>query len=267
MANPALNEKVFERSAEEAGWAQATDAYGKPAYRGVVAGEHDAMTLNGVVWSSATLIVLVLAAAVFGWNSVTTVGDSVELPGWVFLALIGGLGVAMLTIFKPPLARFTGPVYALVEGALLGAISKVYNVAYDGIVLHAVELTLGVFVMMLVLFATHAIRVTDKLRTGVMAATGAIFLVYMADLVIRLFGGHLPLLNDSSALGIGISLLIVGIAAFRLLLDFDLIEKGVEAGAPRYMEWYCAFGLLVTLVWLYLELLRLLAKLQGGGRR
>ena len=266
-SNPALNEKVFQRAGTgvaetEAGWAAAEQAYQAPAYRGPVAGD-DTMTLNGVAWSSAALIVLVIAAGVFGWNSAEASATRVEIPGWLPFVLFGGLGVAVLTIFKPNLARFTAPIYALLQGALLGAISKLYNDQYDGIVVQAVGLTVGVFLVMLFLYATRVIRVTDRLRMGIVAATGGILLVYVASMVLRLFGAEMPFLHDSGPMGIGISLVIVGVAAFNLLLDFDFVERGVEAGAPSRMEWYAAFGLLVTLVWLYLELLRLLAKLQS----
>jgi uncharacterized YccA/Bax inhibitor family protein len=268
-SNPALNEKVFEREAArrggaadlEPGWAQAQAAYERPAYRGPVTGE-DTMTLNGVVWASAALLALVVAAGSFGWASVTTTETAVTPPGWLIVALLGGLGIAILTIVKPHLARFTAPVYAIVMGVVVGAISRLYEAAWDGIVLQAVGLTIGVFFVMLFLYATRVIRVTDKLRMGIVAATGAIFLVYMLNLVLRLFGASVPFIHDAGPLGIGISLVIVGVAAFNLLLDFDLIEKGVERAAPKHMEWFCAFGLLVTLIWLYLELLRLLSKLQ-----
>ncbi len=270
-SNPALNDKVFEQArvgttaAEAApGWAAGQaleDTYQAPAYRGPVAGE-DTMTLNGVAWASGALLVLVVAAGVFGWNSVDQAPGAVAMPGWLFLVLFGGLGVALVTIFKPKLARFTAPIYALLQGALLGSISALYNSAYDGIVVQAVGLTIGVFAVMLFLFATRIIKVTDKLRAGIVAATGAILLVYVVNLVLSIFGANLPFLHSAGPMGIGISLLIVGVAAFNLLLDFDFVERGIEAGAPRYMEWYAAFGLLVTLVWLYLELLRLLAKLQ-----
>jgi uncharacterized YccA/Bax inhibitor family protein len=266
-SNPALNEKVFEQArgapaATDAGWAAAEDLYAAPAYRGPVVGD-DTMTLNGTVWASGALIVLVLAAGIFGWSSAESSATRVEIPGWLPLVLFGGLGVAILTIFKPNLARFTAPLYALLEGALLGAISKLYNDQYDGIVVQAVGLTIGVFAVMLFLYATRIIRVTDKLRMGIFAATGAIMLVYVAGMIMRLFGAEMPFIHDSGPMGIGISLVIVGVAAFNLLLDFDFIERGIEVGAPRHMEWYAAFGLLVTLVWLYLELLRLLAKLQS----
>lgn len=261
-SNPALNEKVFE---DQAGWAagieQLEESYAAPAYQPVT--DTDTMTVNGTVWATAALLVLLVAAGVFGWNSVDHTLETVTMPGWLPLVLIGGLGVAILTIFKPAWARFTSPVYALLQGAFLGAISALYNTAYDGIVVQAVGLTIGVFAVMLFLFATRVIEVTDKLRMGIVAATGGIMLVYVVNLILSFFDAEVPFLHDNGAMGIGISLLIVGVAAFNLLLDFDLIERGSKLGAPKHMEWYAAFGLLVTLIWLYLELLRLLAKLQS----
>jgi len=265
-SNPALNEKAFQRVVEtEAGWAAGTQPLdgGYPAPPGGPISSADAMTVSGTVWATGALLVLVVASGVYGWNSVDIDSTSVSLPGWIFPVLFGALGVAILTIFKPNLARFTAPVYALLEGAFLGAISGLYNSAYDGIVVQAVGLTIGVFAVMLFLYGTRIIKVTEKLRMGIVAATGAIMLVYVANMILGLFGASVPFLHDTGPLGIGISLLIVGVAAFNLLLDFDFIERGVAAGAPKKMEWYAAFGLLVTIVWLYLELLRLLAKLQG----
>ncbi|MEQ1787368.1 MAG: Bax inhibitor-1/YccA family protein [Acidimicrobiales bacterium] len=260
-SNPALNEKAFQRVAEtEPGWAAGSPPVGAPP---TIGADADAMTVNGTVWATAALLVLVIASGVYGWNSVDVTAETVSMPGWLIPVVLGAFGVAILTIFKPNLARFTAPVYALLEGAFLGAISGLYNAAYSGIVVQAVALTIGVFAMMLFLFATRIIKVTDKLRMGIVAATGAIFLVYMVNMILSLFDASVPFLHDTGPLGIGISLVIVAVAAFNLLLDFDFIEKGVAAGAPRKMEWYAAFGLLVTIVWLYLELLRLLAKLQG----
>jgi uncharacterized YccA/Bax inhibitor family protein len=262
-SNPALNEKAFQRVAEtDPGWAAgAPPLEGRP--RSVDAGAADTMTVNGTVWATAALLVLVVAGGVYGWSSVDVTSETVSLPGWLFPVVLGAFGIAILTIFKPDLARFTAPLYALLQGAFLGAISGVYNAAYDGIVVQAVALTIGVFAMMLFLFATRIIKVTEKLRMGIVAATGAIMLVYVANLILSLFDASVPFLHDTGPVGIGISLVIVGVAAFNLLLDFDFIERGVAAGAPRKVEWYAAFGLLVTIVWLYLELLRLLGKLQG----
>ena len=263
-SNPALNDTAFQRVAQtEAGWAAATQQL-EDAYRAPSAPvDTDTMTVNGTVWATAALLVLVVAAGVFGWSSVDVTSEAVSLPGWIFPVVLGALGVAILTIFKPELARFTAPVYALLQGSFLGAISGLYNTAYDGIVIQAVGLTIGVFATMLFLYGTRIVKVTEKLRMGVIAATGAVMLVYVANLLLSLFGAEVPFLHDTGPIGIGISLVIVGIAAFNLLLDFDFIERGVAAGAPRKIEWYAAFGLLVTIVWLYLELLRLLAKLQS----
>lgn len=267
-SNPALSDAAFQRIAEDnAGWAAGTkkieDDFARPP--GPVA-PTDTMTVSGAVWATGALLVLLVAAGVYGWSSVEVTAGTATMPGWLFPVVLGALGVAILTIFKPDLARFTGPVYALLEGAFLGAVSQLYNTSYDGIVVQAVGLTIGVFAVMLFLYGTRIIKVTDKLRMGIVAATGAILLVYVVNLVLGLFDASVPFLHDTGALGIGISLLIVGVAAFNLLLDFDFIERGVAAGAPRKTEWYAAFGLLVTIVWLYLELLRLLSKLQGGGR-
>ncbi|MCU1351748.1 MAG: rane protein, partial [Acidimicrobiales bacterium] len=231
------------------------------------------MRLGGVLSASAVLLMILLVAGWFGWSAVKvatalnpatgkTVVVSSQVPPWLFLSWIAGLGIAILTIFKPKLARVTGPLYAATMGLLVGAISHLYEVQYKGIVLQAVGLTIGVFVMMLFLFSTRIIRVTDKLRTGIVAATGAVMLVYIVTLVLRMFGADVPMIHQAGPIGILFSLVVVGIAAFNLLLDFDFVEKGVAAGAPRYMEWYGAFGLMVTLIWLYLELLRLLSKLR-----
>jgi len=235
----------------------------------------DAMRLGGTLSASAILLGIVVVAAVFGWRSVTfetttelvdgqlAVVERANFPGWAIIAMLGALGIGILTAFKPKLARITGPIYAVAMGLVAGAISAVYNAEFDGIVGQALALTAGVFVMMLFLYATRIIRVTDKLRMGIVAATGAIMLVYLVSIGLRLiFSVQVPFLHDSSPLGIVISLVIVGVAAFNLLLDFDFIERGVQMGAPRYMEWYGAFGLMVSLIWLYLEILRLLAKLR-----
>ena len=260
-SNPALNEKAFDRVADpQAGWA-AGGRYGAGDTAPVV--DDDAMTVNGTVWATAALLVLVVLAGAWGWNQVDVTSDTVSLPGWLFPVVLGALGVAILTIFKPNLARFTAPIYALLEGAFLGAISGLYNAAYEGIVIQAVGLTIGVFAVMLFLYGTRIVKVTEKLRMGIIAATGAVMLVYVANMILSIFGAEVPFLHDTGPMGIGISLVIVGIAAFNLLLDFDFVERGVAAGAPAKMEWYAAFGLLVTIVWLYLELLRLLAKLQS----
>jgi len=164
--------------------------------------------------------------------------------------------------FQERVAPVTAPVYALCEGLALGGVSALLERTYPGIAIQALGLTLGVTAVMLVLYTSGALRATPKFTIGVVAATGGIFLVYLADMILRLFGRQVPLLNSSGPWGIGLSFLIVIIAALNLILDFDFVETGVHAGAPKYMEWYGAFGIMVTLVWMYVEILRLLAKMR-----
>ena len=266
--NPALSDKVFDREINAARTSGAGGRIARPPVDDQVSPwtpppSADTMTMGGTISATAVLMVLLLAAGVVGWFQVKPSPEGVQFPGWILATTLVALGIAILTIFKPKLARFTAPVYALVEGLLLGAISHLYNIRFDGIVVQAVGLTVGVFVLLLGLYATRVVKVTDKLRTGIMVATGAVFLVYMVSLVARLFGANLPFIHDTGPIGILFSLAVVVIASMNLLLDFDFIEQGVNKGAPKYMEWYGAFGLMVTLVWLYLELLRLLSKLRS----
>ena len=180
--------------------------------------------------------------------------------------LIGGAIIAMVTIFMPKTAPFTAPLCAAFEGLLLGAISASFEAAHSGIVLQAIGLSVAVLLILLFLYGTRVIRATENFKIGVIAATGAIFLVYLVDVILSFFRKDVPFIHQTGWVGIGFSLLVVIIASLNLILDFDFIEKGVAAGAPKYMEWYGGFSLLVTLVWMYLEILRLLAKLTGGGR-
>ena len=231
------------------------------------------MTLQSTLLKSATLIGITVVAATVTWGMVQS-GSAMAMPLAIGGAIMGFI-IALITVFKPKASPFTAPLYAVAEGLFLGAISAVYNAAFapapgeaaspfSGIVVQAVGLTMGVLGIMLGLYVTRIIRVTPKLTAGIIAATGAVFLFYLASFVMNLiWPGSMTLLHDSGPMGIGISLLIVGIAAFNLLLDFDLIEKGVQQRAPKYMEWYAGFALLVTLVWLYFEILRLLAKLRS----
>ncbi|MEA2686709.1 MAG: hypothetical protein QOE93_1904, partial [Actinomycetota bacterium] len=262
-----LNDKVFDREIQHANAGGAGGRIARPPVDDRVSPwtpppSADTMTIGGTISAAAVLLTLLLAAGWVGWAQVDPSPEGVRVPGWLFPTVFVGLGIAILTIFKPKLARFTSPVYALVEGLFLGAISHVFDLQYDGIVVQAVGLTLGVFVLLLFLYATRVIKVTDKLRTGIVVATGAVFLVYMVSLILRLFSVNVPFIHDSGPVGILFSLAVVVIASLNLILDFDFIEQGAAKGAPKYMEWYGAFGLLVTLVWLYLELLRLLSKLR-----
>jgi len=217
----------------------------------------EAMTLQGVINKCGILLLLCLGAGVFSWTHPALRGPL------LLLGIIGGLIACLVGTFKPTTAPVAGPLYALLEGLALGAISQVIELRYPGIVANALLLTFGVLGLMLVLYTTRTIRVTDRLVKGVVVATGAVFLVYMADMILNFFGFAVPYIHQSGPIGIGISLVIVGIAAFNLLIDFAVIEEGVGNGSPRYMEWYCAMALMVTLVWLYLEILRLLSKLRG----
>jgi uncharacterized YccA/Bax inhibitor family protein len=285
-SNPALNDRIFERetqsarggtAVDETGWAAPSPVSPWPPAGpppGVITSDAGVMRMGGVVTATSILLIVVVASGWFGWNAVKIVTGtdlttgkevvrSTTIPPWIIGAWIAGFVVAMVTIFKPKVARVTGVLYAVAEGLLLGAISHLFEVQYKGIVLQAVGLTIGVFAIMLFLYATRVIKVTNKLRTGIIAATGAVMLVYVASILLRLFGANVPFIHDAGPVGILFSLVVVGIASFNLLLDFDFIEHGIAARAPRYMEWYAAFGLLVTLVWLYLELLRLLSKLRS----
>ncbi len=215
------------------------------------------MTLQGVINKTGILLLLCLASAAFAWTHPEYRGP------FMLVGLIGGLIACMVGIFKPTTSPIAAPVYAVLEGLCLGALSQIFELRYPGIVVNAMMLTFGVLAVMLVLYTTRTIRVTSGLVKGVFAATAAIALVYVVDIVLGLFGVRMPFLHDSGPLGIGISLVIVGVAAFNLLIDFAAVEDGVSRGSPRYMEWYCGMALLITLVWLYLELLRLLSKVRG----
>jgi uncharacterized YccA/Bax inhibitor family protein len=275
MPNPVLNEKVFETAVvpteAEAGWAAPaaettfhppiTDGPATP-YTSVRTG---VMTVGGTAAASGVLLVLLVAAGAVGWNlvDVDPTSQTVNFPGWLFLPLLAAVGVAFLTAFKPHLARFTSPVYAILEGLVVGAISHVFDARYDGIVVQAIGATIAVFAVMLALYGLRIIRVTERFRRIVIGATLGVVLLYGVSLLLSLFGHTPSFIYDSSLLGIGLSIFIAGLAAFNLALDFDMIEKGSNMGAPKYMEWYGAFALLVTLVWLYLEMLRLLARLRS----
>ncbi len=177
---------------------------------------------------------------------------------------IAGFVLALITTFKMSWAPFTAPLYALAEGLVLGGMSAMIESQYPGIAVQAVAMTFGTLACMLLAYRAGVIRATERFKLGVIAATGAIFLVYMVSWLLSLFGFHsFALLNSNGLIGIGVSVVIVGIAALNLILDFDLIESGSQRGAPKYMEWYGAFALMVTLIWLYIEILRLLSKLRS----
>lgn len=276
MSNPLLNNKVLEKNAPKGtGWAASEADAGKagntagtwapPVTDGPVSpwAGTARMTASGAVSATLVLMALLLGAAVFGWSTVSEPAPGqVVFPGWVIAAVLVAFVCAIVAMFKPNLARFLAPVYALAEGAAIGAISHAYNIEYDGIVLQAVGATAGVFVVMLVLYRSGIIRVNDKFRRTVVGATLGLMVFYGIALLFRLFGAEVSFLSNGSLLGIGISLFAAGLAALNLALDFDFIEQGERNGLPKHMEWYAGLGILVTLVWLYLELLRLFANLR-----
>lgn len=255
MANPVLKEQVFtERSPADAEL--------------LSRGSGEVMTMRGTLSATAVLFTLLLAGAAFGWSLVKTVTTAdgqrevASFPSWIMLVVLVGFGLVVLASFKPHLARIIGPIYALIQGVFVGAISHVYESAFQGVVVQAVGATLAVFAVMLFLFASRTIRVTDRLRSSIMAATFGLMLFYGLSFLLHLFGVNISFISDASLLGIAFSVFAAGLAAFNLLLDFDIIERGITSRAPAAFEWFAALGVMVTVVWLYLEMLRLLAKLQ-----
>lgn len=221
------------------------------------------MTLEGTVNKTGILLLCAIATAAWTWHLAR---NPETMPMTYLLLLVGvfgGLIFALVTTFKKTWAPVTAPAYALLEGLALGGISASFEQRFPGIAIESVALTFGTLLVLLMAYKSGMIKVTQKFRLGVVAATGAIFLFYIAEMILGFFGIHFGAVNGSGPIGIGISLVIVAVAALNLVLDFDFIESGVAAGAPKYMEWYGAFGLMVTLVWLYLEMLRLLAKMRS----
>jgi uncharacterized YccA/Bax inhibitor family protein len=240
--NPALSEKTFQ---------------------GLTRSGAGTMTLQGTVNKTGISLLILAAGAVVTWNMEQGPLGLILLIG----GAIGGAILGFVTAFKKEWAPITTPIYAFLEGLVLGAISRMYDQQVEGIVPLAVGLTMGTLGALLLVYTSRLVKVTENFRLGVFAATGAIALFYLASFVLRLFGIQIPLIHGSGVVGIGFSLVVVVIASLNLVLDFDFIERGAAMGAPKYMEWYGAFGLLVTLVWLYLEILRLLAKIMGKDKR
>lgn len=225
----------------------------------------EGMTISGAVNKTGILLVLCVASAAWVWNRFFGAGSMEQamasVAPLVTVGAIGGLIVAFVTIFKKEWSAITAPIYALLEGLVLGGVSAMFEMRFHGLAIQAVSLTFGTLVVMLLAYRSGLIKVTDKLRLGIVAATGGIFVFYLIQFVLGLFGFHaFGAVNGSGTIGIVFSLVVVGVAALNLVLDFDLIENGARWNAPKYMEWYSGFALLVTLVWLYLEMLRLLAK-------
>jgi uncharacterized YccA/Bax inhibitor family protein len=223
---------------------------------------HDAMTVAGTVNKTFFLLFLVVFTAAGTWMQLDLVNNPGGAMPYIIGGAIGGLVLALITVFKPQWAHITAPAYAVVEGLFIGAVSAMYEMQYPGIVLQAAGLTFATMAAMLMAYRSGIIQATEGFKAGVVAATGGICLVYLVSIVMNLFGVQMPYIHESGPIGIAFSLFVVTIAALNLVLDFDLIEQGVNSGAPKQMEWYGAFGLTVTLVWLYIEFLRLLSKLR-----
>ena len=213
------------------------------------------MTIQGTVNKTGIALILTIISAGYAW------GNPV-MHGWVMPAVLVGIGLAIFIVLKPEKSPTLVPIYAVVEGIALGVISMVFNAAYPGIVVQAVFLTFGTLGALLLAYKSGLIQATENFKLGVFAATGGIAIMYLISWIMSFFGSGIGMITSSSPMGIAFSAFVVVIAALNLVLDFDFIEEGAEMGAPKYMEWYGAFGLLVTLIWLYLEILRLLAKLQ-----
>jgi uncharacterized YccA/Bax inhibitor family protein len=285
MANPALNEKRFEhvRDEWEPGWASpggtssqltATTAadvavpatVDAPRSGGLppAAARTGVMTANGTFARTFALFVLVLVGGAIGWSQTdVSPANQIEIPGWAWIAMFGAFAIAMVCVFKPKASPVLAPVYAIGEGLFLGVISKAFESRWDGIVLQAILVTIGVFFITLALYVFEVVKVTRKFQMVVIAATGGILLMYVFGLVMSLFGVDVAFWNEPSALGILVSAGIAIVAALNLFLDYEFIRQASTAGAPKFMEWYGAFGIMVTLVWLYLEVLRLLALLRN----
>jgi len=237
--NPVLKDSTFKQPFDAAG---------------------ERMTLPGTVNKTAMLLALTVITAAYTWGRFMEAGDPASVSGLLMLGLIGGLVVAMITVFRPTAAPYTAPAYALLEGLALGGISAMVETRFPGIVIQAVALTFGTLFCLLLAYRSGLIKATENFKLGVVAATGGIMLLYLVSFVMGFFGRSIGFIHEGGTFGILFSAFVVVIAALNLVLDFDFIESGVEQGAPKYMEWYGAFGLMVTLIWLYLEILRLLSK-------
>ncbi len=241
--NPALTARTFQSA-------------------GRVAGD-EAMTIQGTVNKTLLLLLFLLVPAAYVWNLFFTQPEAALFMPLTMGGAIGGFVVALVTIFKKDWSMVTAPLYAVLEGLFIGGISSVMEAQFPGIVIQAVALTFGTLIALLFAYKSGLIKVTENFKLGVVAATGGIALIYLISFVLRMFVGYsIPFIHEGGLLGIGFSLFVVVIAALNLVLDFDFIEQGAEQGAPSYMEWYASFGLLITLVWLYIEILRLLSKLR-----
>ncbi len=244
-SNPVMTGKIYEKA-------------------GDVSAGAPVMTINGTINKIGLMLLLVIGAAAYTWKIV--MGENPGSAGTLaIVGAIGGFIMAMVTVFRPQSAAITAPIYAILEGLFLGAISAIINAKYPGVAFQAVLLTIGTLFTMLFLYRSGYIRATPRFRRGVMMATGAVFFAYLMSWIMGMFGMSVGFMHSNGPLGILINLVIIVIAALNLIMDFDFIEKGSQMGAPKYMEWYGAFGLMVTLIWLYIEFLRLLSRFAGRG--
>lgn len=252
--NPALSDKAFIQS----------QGYGGTG----------TMTLQGTVNKAFIMLALLVFSAAWVWGKIIQPVDALgyeaasqnttgAIMPFVFGGAIAGLIIAIVTVFKKQWSPITAPLYALAEGLFVGGISAIFELQFPGIVMQAVGLTFGVLFALLAVYKSGLVKVTDNFRLGVFAATGGIFVVYMISWIMSFFGSSISVIHSSGTFGILFSLFVVVIASLNLVMDFDFIERASESNAPKYMEWYGAFGLMVTLIWLYVEILRLLAKLQS----
>lgn len=242
-SNPVMTQKILEKT-------------------GGITTTGDTMTIPGTINKIGLLLLLVIGAAAYTWNMVagTNPGNATTMA---IVGAVGGFIMALVTIFRPKSSPITAPIYAVLEGLFLGAISAIINAKYPGIAFQAVLLTIGTLFTMLFLYRSGHIRATPKFRRGVMMATGAVFFAYLMSWILGMFNMSVGFMHSAGPLGILINLVFIVIAALNLIMDFDFIEKGSQMAAPKYMEWYGAFGLMVTLIWLYIEFLRLLSRFAG----
>ena len=248
-SNPALGDQTFR------------DLAASPS--GSLIDAANRMTLSGTVNKTGVLLICAIASAAWTWHLFMQSRDIADVMPLMLIGMFGGLICAFVTVFKKEWSPVTAPIYALLEGLVLGGLSAVFDLRYPGIAIQAVSLTFGTLFVLLLAYRSGLIKVTQKFRLGVIAATGGVMVFYLLQMLLGFFGFHFVSINGSGPIGIGFSLIVVAIAALNLVLDFDFIEQGVAYGAPRYMEWYGAFGIMVTLVWLYLEILRLLSKIRS----
>lgn len=248
-SNPALGDKTFQNLASS-GYGGMIDAANR-------------MSLSGTVNKTGVLLVCAMATAAWVWHMFVQSRDMADVGPYLALGAIGGLVMAMVTIFKKEWSPVTAPIYAALEGLVLGGLSAMFDLRYPGVAFQAVGLTFGTLFVLLFAYTSRIIKVTEKFRMGIVAATGGIMLFYLAEMILGFFHVQFLEINSGTGLGIVFSLIVCGIAALNLVLDFDFIERGVAYGAPKYMEWYGAFGIMVTMVWLYLEILRLLTKMRS----